>query len=188
MQAIPAFLLALTLVSGPATDAVKEKLSAVIVLLKNPGDGTEARAIELIDGLLNYSAFDRATLGGEWENRTEDEKSRFSPLLKNVLRRAFLRNLKKTADCSLEFGEENTAGGVVTVSVKAAFPKDSKEDPIRIQYRMKEAGGTWRAQDIVTEDVSLVSSYRSQFVKIIQKDGFEELLKKMKSKLDRDDR
>ena len=37
---------------------------------------------------------------------------------------------------------------------------------------MEEKGGKWRVQDIVTEGVSLVTSYRNQFTKVIKKDGF----------------
>ena len=39
----------------------------------------------------------------------------------------------------------------------------------------------------MTEDVSLVSSYRSQFTKIIKKDGFARLIQKMKDKLAKND-
>jgi phospholipid transport system substrate-binding protein len=42
-------------------------------------------------------------------------------------------------------------------------------------------------QDIVTEGVSLVSSYRSQFTKIVKKDGFPALIQKMKDKLAKGD-
>ena len=40
---------------------------------------------------------------------------------------------------------------------------------------------------IVTESVSLVSSYKSQFTKIIKKDGFPALITKMKDKLAKGD-
>jgi phospholipid transport system substrate-binding protein len=46
-----------------------------------------------------------------------------------------------------------------------------------------KAGSSWRVQDIVTEGSSLVKNYRQQFTRIIKKDGFPELLKRMKTKL-----
>ena len=56
-----------------------------------------------------------------------------------------------------------------------------------IAYVMAQKNGAWRVQDIITEDVSLVSSYRSQFTKIVKKDGFPKLIQKMKDKLAKGD-
>jgi phospholipid transport system substrate-binding protein len=52
---------------------------------------------------------------------------------------------------------------------------------------MVQKGGAWKVGDIVTEGVSLVSSYRSQFTKIIKKDGFPALVQKMKDKIAKGD-
>ena len=48
---------------------------------------------------------------------------------------------------------------------------------------MGDKNGKWVVQDIETEGVSLVTSYRGQFLKIIKKDGFGKLIEKMKDKL-----
>jgi ABC-type transporter MlaC component len=48
---------------------------------------------------------------------------------------------------------------------------------------MHQASGGWRAQDIVTEGSSMVAGYRNQFRRILAKDGYEALTKKMKAKL-----
>ena len=38
--------------------------------------------------------------------------------------------------------------------------------------------------DLVIEEVSLVESYRAQFTKVLKKEGFAGLVKKMKEKID----
>jgi ABC-type transporter MlaC component len=38
--------------------------------------------------------------------------------------------------------------------------------------------------DVITDDQSLLENYRAEFNKIINKDGFDALLKRMKKKLD----
>ena len=45
------------------------------------------------------------------------------------------------------------------------------------------AGPVWRIEDIITEGSSLVKNYRQQFTRIIKKDGFPELMRRMKAKL-----
>ena len=51
---------------------------------------------------------------------------------------------------------------------------------------LHQVGGQWRIFDVVTEGSSMVMNYRNQFGRIIKKDGFAELLRKMKSKADSD--
>jgi len=40
----------------------------------------------------------------------------------------------------------------------------------------------WRVYDVLIEGVSLVGNYRTQFNRVIQQSGYDDLLKKMKTK------
>ena len=62
------------------------------------------------------------------------------------------------------------------------FTKSNTEIPI--DYRMLKQGDRWRAYDVVIENVSLVSNYRSQFARVIQQSNCGELIKKLKTKQD----
>ena len=73
------------------------------------------------------------------------------------------------------------------VKTKAKAKDDPRDEPVEIDFKMVQKDGKWKVQDIVTEGVSLVSSYRSQFTKIIKKDGFPALIQKMKDKLAKGD-
>jgi phospholipid transport system substrate-binding protein len=53
-----------------------------------------------------------------------------------------------------------------------------------IDYKLADkGGGKWAVYDVITDDVSLLRNYRSEFGRIIKKDGFAVLLSKMKKKL-----
>ncbi|MDO9068680.1 MAG: ABC transporter substrate-binding protein, partial [Deltaproteobacteria bacterium] len=58
----------------------------------------------------------------------------------------------------------------------------AKRDEFTLDYRLINQNGTWLVYDIVIEGVSLVSNYRTQFNKIINSDGYPELVKKLKNK------
>ena len=53
---------------------------------------------------------------------------------------------------------------------------------IPIEYRMLKKNNRWVVYDVIIEGVSLVNNYRNQFNKIIRKDSYEELVKRMKNK------
>ncbi|WP_437851660.1 MlaC/ttg2D family ABC transporter substrate-binding protein [Sorangium sp. So ce363] len=186
-------LLALTLgpvglaSAGPATDVVKAKQTALFDLLKKGGVENQKKVGAVFDEMLDYSALAEASLGSEWAARTDAEKQQFSELLKQLVRKAYERNLKKTLDFNVEYLSETASGSAIIVKTKAASRKDAREEPVEIAFKLSEKGGVWRVQDIVTEGVSLVGSYRAQFTKIIKKDGFPALIQKMKDKLAKGD-
>ncbi|CAN96415.1 MULTISPECIES: MlaC/ttg2D family ABC transporter substrate-binding protein [Sorangium] len=186
-------LLALTLgpvglaSAGTATDVVKAKQTALFDLLKKGGVENQKKVGAVFDEMLDYSALAEASLGSEWAARTDAEKQQFSELLKQLVRKAYERNLKKTLDFNVEYLSETPSGSAITVKTKAVSRKDAREEPVEIAFKLSEKGGVWRVQDIVTEGVSLVGSYRAQFTKIIKKDGFPALIQKMKDKLAKGD-
>ncbi|WP_437903553.1 ABC transporter substrate-binding protein [Sorangium sp. So ce327] len=186
-------LLALTLgpvglaSAGPATDVVKARQTALFDLLKKGGGENQKKVGAVFDEMLDYSALAEASLGSEWAARTDAEKKQFSELLKQLVRKAYERNLKKTLNFNVEYLSETDSGGVMTVRTKAFSKTDAREEPVEIAFKLSQKGGAWLVQDIVTEGVSLVGSYRSQFTKIIKKDGFPVLLQKMKDKLAKGD-
>lgn len=172
--------------AGPATDVVKAKQTALFDLLKQ-STPDEKKVAALFDEMLDYSALAESSLGGEWAGRTDAEKKEFSDLLKQLVRKAYEKNLKKIVGYTIEYTSEEQKDGAYIVKTKAKSKTDEREDPIEINFKMLQKDSKWRVQDITTEGVSLVSSYRSQFTKIIKKDGFPALIQKMKDKLAKGD-
>lgn len=170
--------------AGAATDIVKAKQTALFDVIKQPSSAANQQKIQgLFDEMLDYGALAQASLGTEWATRTPEEQAQFSGILKDLVRKAYEKNLKKTINFNIDYVAEEAAGGGVTVKTKATSRTDAREEPIEIHFKMVEKNGQWRVNDIVTEGVSLVSSYRSQFTKIVKKDGFPKLIEKMKKKL-----
>lgn len=173
--------------AGNATDVVKAKQTSLFTALKQSTPDSDKKVTALFDELLDYGALAEASLGSEWAARSDAEKVQFADLLKQLVRKAYERNLKKILGFTVEYvGEEAGATGTL-VKTRAKSTTDARAEPVEIGFKMVEKGGAYRVQDIVTEGVSLVSSYRSQFTKIIKKDGFPALIQKMKDKLAKGD-
>jgi phospholipid transport system substrate-binding protein len=172
--------------AGPATDTGKVKQTALYDFLKQSTPDAQKKFGAILDELLDHGAFSEGSLGNEWAPRSDAEKKEFHDLLKQLVRKGYERNLKKTAGFEVAYLREQAAGAAVMVETKAQ-PKAAREELIEIVLKMRQKDGRWRITDIVTEGVSLVSSYRSQFTKIIKKDGFPALIAKMKDKLAKGD-
>jgi phospholipid transport system substrate-binding protein len=70
-------------------------------------------------------------------------------------------------------------GDYAEVKSKIVTPK---RDEYTLDYRLMKKEGRWLVYDVVIEEVSLVSNYRSQFNKIINSQGFNELMKKLRTR------
>ncbi len=172
--------------AGAATDLVKGKQTTLFDLLKQGTPESQKKIDAIFDEMLDYSALAEASLGPEWAPRSDAEKSEFTDLLKKLVRNAYTKNLKKITGFDVDYLGEDAADGATVVKTKSK-PKDPRDEPVEINFKVVQTGGKWKVQDIITEGVSLVSSYRGQFTKTIKKDGFPALIQKMKDKLAKGD-
>ena len=176
-------LLSSVALAGQATDTVKEKQTALFALLDVPKPD-QKKIGEIFDQMLDYPALAQASLGKEWGNLTEPQQKEFTDLLKQLVQQSYERNLKKTVAFEIVYGEEQVLGDkAYLVTTKAKDKKNPKTDPIQIDFKLVDGGKGFKIVDIITEEVSLVDSYRSQFTKVIKKDGYAALVTKMKDKI-----
>jgi phospholipid transport system substrate-binding protein len=168
--------------AASALDVVRDKQTQLFDALKaKPPNQKKVQA--LFDEMLDYAALAEASLGTEWGPRSDAEKSEFTTVLKQLVQKAYERNLKKTVGYDIKYVGEEAKDGATMVKTKAASKTNAREEPIDINFKMLERNGSWKVQDIVTDGSSLVLNWRQQFTKIIKKDGFPALMKKMRDKL-----
>jgi phospholipid transport system substrate-binding protein len=175
--------------ASEAQDFVKSKQVELTDLVsKSKSAADEKKLLGAFDAVLDYDTLAKDTLKDSWDERTPAEREEFATLLKDLVRTAYKRNIKKTLGYDVDYTGESDADGGKTVKTVAHNRKKTREEPVGIDYVVHQVNGEWRIRDIVTEGSSLVSNYRSQFRRIIKKNGFPELLKKMKTKRDKGDK
>lgn len=187
---LAAFTLALTLAlpafAAEAESFVKGKHSELSELVSKAKSGEDEKKLDAaFDAVFDYEGLAKATLKDSWDQRTPAERAEFTAVLKDLVRNAYRRNIKKTLGYEVDYkGEQDGEAGKVVRTV-AHNKKNAREEPVSIDYVVHQVDGKWQIFDIVTEGSSLVRNYRSQFRKVIQKHSFEELLKRMKAKRDK---
>jgi phospholipid transport system substrate-binding protein len=84
--------------------------------------------------------------------------------------------------------------GETKVNVKAPSSSGDKEtmvhtvvsepgrQPFAIDYRMSKASGSWKVYDVVVENLSLVTNYRSSFQSEVSRSGIDGLIKAIETK------
>jgi len=184
------FLLALLSAPEPAlagepTDQIRGAIDRGIAILQRPDlkakEKREERREALRKELFPYFHFEemaKRSLGVHWKDRTPREREEFTRLFRDLLENAYVGKIEgykgekilyRKESVDLPYAEVNTV--IVTL----------QGDEIPVDYRVLKDGARWRIYDIVIEGVSLVNNYRSQFAGILQKSSYPELVRRLKS-------
>jgi phospholipid transport system substrate-binding protein len=165
----------------PAQAFIRKKQEELMKLLKDGKPDTEVDKV--FNSLLNYDVLAEASLGNEWGNRSADEKAEFTRLLSQLVRNSYRKNLKNTLGYKISYTKTEKVDGRDVVYTEAENAKKPREEKVEINYIVTGDGEQRRIVDVVTEKTSMVGSYRSNFTKVIKKDGFPKLIEKMKKKV-----
>jgi phospholipid transport system substrate-binding protein len=162
-----------------AEDFVKTKQNELTKLVKA---GKEAEVDKVFDQVLDYRVLAQAALVDHWAERTDAERAEFTDLLSKLVRASYRKNIKKTLGYEVTYKgtEKGKDGEIVRTSAKNL--KDAREEPLSIDYVVRDPGSGQRIVDVVTEGSSMVGNYRSSFNRIMKKGGFAEVLKRMRKK------
>ncbi|MCZ7683184.1 MAG: ABC transporter substrate-binding protein [Sandaracinaceae bacterium] len=138
----------------------------------------------LLNGLLDYPELSRRALGEHWEARSEAERQQFVDLLRQLVERNYEGNLERILDFEVTYERESRRGDLTVVHTSARSRTQRRQPPVAIDYAMRRVDGTWRVVDVTTDGVSMVDNYRSQFHRIISRDGWDELIARMQRRLE----
>jgi len=187
--AMAALLLALpaSVLAGEATDRVRDELSRITAIVKDPAqqgpakeDERKARIKELILRWFDVKEMARRSLAAHWAKRSEEERQDFAELFGDLFVESYTRLVvDHLGDQRVIYLPESVDGGVATVQTKFLSKRD---EPSFVDFAMFRRDGIWAAYDVVIDEVSIVKTYRTQFNKIIQAQSYEALVKKMRLK------
>ena len=165
---------------------VKAKQEELVKILRAGGPDEDKKLEVIFNTMLDYDALAQLSLDKHWSGLSESERAEFTALLKQLVQRAYRKNIKKTLNYEVTYKGEGQANNGQLVRTVARNKEKPREQPVNVDYVLHQVGGQWRIFDVVTEGSSMVTNYKSQFGRIIKKSGFAELLKKMRSKADSD--
>lgn len=125
----------------------------------------------------------RFVLGAAWSKATEDQRTRYLQAYREYLLARYTTNFADYAGSNYTItGAKNESEGQFTVSMQVKSPNASQQDTLA-GYRVRAAdGGGLKIVDIIIEGVSLITTQRSEFASVVQKDGMDKLITQLQGK------
>jgi phospholipid transport system substrate-binding protein len=135
------------------------------------------------DLYIDFTELARRALGQDWAGLSRAQREAFTSTMKRYLRASYAKNALGSGrgNARVEYGAETVEAHEATVATTLAL----KEERVPVVYKLFQADGrqAWKIYDVVTDDVSLVTTYNDQFRKVIAKSGFDGLLRSLKARL-----
>ncbi len=124
---------------------------------------------------FDFEKITRAAVGSSWSKATPQQQSALIKGFQQVLVRTYAKSLLSYSGQEIRYlpSKPGRQSGTVTVSTEV---REGGSTPIPIDYRLYQQGGAWKVYDVIIDNVSLVSNYRSSFASQIRQGGIDGLI------------
>jgi phospholipid transport system substrate-binding protein len=168
---------------------VQTAVSRVVAVLQDDFQGahldrprTEMRRAEIRRVAADFFDFDemaRRTLTRHWNARTPDERAEFVRLFTDLLEGSYIGRIEQFSGERILYLSERVDGHYASVRSRIVTRRPSE---IAVDYRLQLRDGRWRAYDVLLDGVSFVSTFRSEFERIIQQSTYAGLVDRLRKR------
>lgn len=163
---------------GP-TETVKRLLEA-IRKVKDPSASAAAKS--QANESLDIEGLSSKSLGNPWKEMDESGRKEFVALLSRVFEvRAYPRSADFFKELEVEFRGEEIHGDEARVTTRVIHSEEGRVD---IDYELHCTQGRWIIHEVLMDDVPMGAHLRNEMRKIIQRDGYEELVRRLKKRIE----
>jgi phospholipid transport system substrate-binding protein len=171
---------------GP-TDTLRTMSQTVLHLLHNEDlqkpERTQERRQQLVSVVgerLSYEEMSKRTLGEQWAKMNTAQRQEFVDLFQMVLAKSYVSKIEGYRGEPIQYLSERLSEGCAEVRAKIVSAKIEWS----LDFRLVEQAGQWLIYDVVVDGVSLISSYRGQFSRLMRFAGYDGLLVRLRENAD----
>jgi len=167
-----------------APDAlVKSLVSEVIEVI---GQNKDARALvdlaeKKVTVHFDFKRMTQLAVGRSWSQASPTQQDALERAFRTLLVRTYAAALAQTSGKTrVDVKSPNLSPGDTEALVRTVVSEPGRK-PFMIDYRMSKGAG-WKVYDVVVENLSLVTNYRSSFQSEISRSGIDGLIKVIEAK------
>ncbi len=185
------FLIVVMAVPVPAAspmEEIKQTTDKILSIVTNPALKVPSKTEErenlirrVVDERFDWEEMARRSLAIHWAKRTAEERREFIHLFSDLVERTYMKKVEDYSGEKVIYEGETKEGDYASVRVKIVTKKG---EDIPVEYRLKKENDGWFIYDVSIEGVSLVNNYRTQFHSIISQSSYQNLVKRLKEKVE----
>jgi phospholipid transport system substrate-binding protein len=133
---------------------------------------------------FDFRAMTQLAVGRYWREASPAQQKALEDAFRQLLVNTYTAslNVASTGKESVEVKPAEAKPGETDVVVRTLVRTPSRPQPIPVDYRMTKGPDGWKVYDVIVENLSLVTNYRSSFASEIQRSGIDGLIKALQAK------
>ena len=182
-------VLGIATIALPATVAPDALVNATVGDVLNAIKQTrDKRALhklaeEKVLPMFDFRAMTQFAMGRHWRDASPAQQQALENGFRSVLVNTYVSALSQTdvSGSSVEVKPPQPQGSPDNVIVKTLVKRPGAR-PVQIDYRLRDTAGSWKVNDVVVEQLSLVSTYRETFSDTVNRAGIDGLIRVIEEK------
>jgi phospholipid transport system substrate-binding protein len=166
--------------AGAAQDSVAEGARKFIAgmgdrglnFLGNPSMSPEAKKTEfrkLLNDSFDMNTIARFSLGTHWRSATPAQQKEYLRLFNDMIVKVYSRRFSEYKGQKFEVRSSRKEGEKDYVVSSFILPPDGPQ--VRVDWRVRNRGNSYKVVDIMVEGVSMAQTQRADFSSVIQRGG-----------------
>jgi phospholipid transport system substrate-binding protein len=163
---------------GDPVAIIKKKDSELQKMLRDKG-ASKDRLKVLINGIFDFEELGKRALGQDtWKTMTPDQQKRFVKAFRAMVENASVRKLEAYESDSSTYEAPEIANGKASVTAHVW----NKGTESVVTYKLLAEDSTWKAWDLIIDDLSTARNYGDQFKTILKTSNIDGLIAKLEKK------
>jgi phospholipid transport system substrate-binding protein len=142
---------------------------------------------KIVSDFLDFDELAHRALARHWDEITAAQRTEFVNVLRDLIERNYIKQVHGQPNYDLHFDKETITGSEADVVATLEASNNGKKVKVAMEYKLLYKANKWLVYDVVTDEQSMLENYRAEFNKIITKQSFDALLKRMKKRLEKAD-
>lgn len=131
-------------------------------------EAKKAEFTQLLDDSFDMSTIGRFVLGTHWKSATPAQQKEYQKLFRKMIINVYSKRFSDYKGQKFDVRSAKTEGKDTTVT-SYIVPDSGPE--VRVDWRVRNKGGSYKVVDIIVEGVSMAMTQRSDFASVIQRGG-----------------
>jgi phospholipid transport system substrate-binding protein len=139
---------------------------------------------------FDFGSMARSAVGYHWRSFTPEQRAQFVPLFTNFIEDVYLSRIESY---SVEKVQQDIKSSVIQYNKERINSPDyaqvfttvtlqDRNSPLQVNYMLHRDNGEWKIYDLSVDAISVIANYRNQFNRVLNNDGYENLVSIMKQK------
>ncbi len=137
---------------------------------------------QIVNATFDFKEMARSALGYHWRQITPDQQQEFTNAFVAFIQDSYLGKINEYTNQQVQFVTTKSLGqGYAQVNTDIVKP-GGNGDAIKVNYLLEQEGSSWKIYDVTVDAISIIANYRNQFNRVMNNQGYDTLIKDLKSK------